>query len=104
MSWKGKAFYHWLPGDFAQSGEIIEEVSPGLLLVRFDRFNEKTGGFPAPEMVLIRVDDLVAKPSEDGYEHPWDIFEDRKALEDFHAFIDGLDEEEEGKPYLLPVH
>lgn len=105
MSWAGKTF-HRMMDDIFQSGEIVEEVSPGLLLVRFDRFNQKTEKmFPEPEMVLIRVEDMIAKKCKDGtYDHDWDIFEDRKALDAFVEFIESLGDDEDEIPSASQVN
>ena len=105
MSWAGKAFHRILADD-CQTWEIIEEVSPGLLLIRFDRFNPKTGKmFPAYEMMLVRAEDLISRPCKDGsYDHDWDIFENRKALEDFVAFLESLGDDEDVIPSATQVN
>jgi hypothetical protein len=96
MSWKGKAFIHHMNDDYQQSGQIVEEISPGLLLVRIDRINVDTDKrFPAPEMFLVKVEDMVAKVTKDGNcDHPWEIFESYAKLNEFLDFLEKYEEDE----------
>ena len=106
MTWAGKAFFRDVSEGLLEVGEIFEEVSPGLLLVRFDRKNIRTDErFVPMQMTLIRVDDLIARKCKDGsYDEEWDIFESRKALDDYLKFLDADGGHEEAKPTAKQVN
>lgn len=106
MTWAGKAFFRDVSEGLIEVGEIFEEVSPGLLLVRFDRKNIRTDKrFTPAQMVLIRVDDLIARKCKDGtYDEEWEIFESRKALDDYLAILDADDGDEDEKPTAKQVN
>lgn len=94
MSLIGKFFYRW---EHAQSGEIIDEPAPGLVLIRFDSYPE-TGKKPSKLMAMIRIEEMVTPQIKTGveegdYDLVWSFFNSREELDDLMTELDSYDGE-----------
>lgn len=68
---------------YHQTGEVVKEATPGVMFVRFDRFEEE-GRTPDPTMVMVKIDDMVTEPNSKGDIDPdWHFFDTRAELDGF---------------------
>ncbi len=73
MSLTGK-FVHIVDAEHYRTGEVAEEVSPSIYLIKYDSPN---GGPPGlPRMVLASTEQIVASEMED-----WSFFDSKEQLQ-----------------------
>ena len=80
----GKFVVHW-GADYHQSGEIISQPTPEIILVRFDR----SDGVPQGAMMLLPLASLIAELDENNCPDPkWEFFNSKKELRAFCEWLD----------------
>ena len=83
MSMVGK-FFFYAGKEYSQTGEIIEQLSPDLVLVRFDRCEH----IP-PTLTLVAVSSMVSVMKPDGaVDSDWEFFATRDQLDTWMAWLD----------------
>ena len=89
MSLAGKFVFHF-GRDYAQTGEIVAQVSDDLVLVRFFKCEH----IP-PSAALLKVSDMVGKIGKDGsIESEWELFMNRDELDAFDEWLSTPSEHE----------
>jgi hypothetical protein len=83
MSMVGK-FFFCAGKEYTQTGEIIEQPSPDIVLVRFDHCDH----IP-PTMTLVAVSEMVSVMRPDGsVDSDWEFFATREQLDTWMAWLE----------------
>ena len=89
MSLAGKFFIHFAK-DHYHIGEVVDQISPEVILVRFDE-SEIDGVSP---MVLVNISLLLTKMNKDGCpHHGCDFFSSHEDLNDFLDRVSSSDDD-----------
>lgn len=93
MSLVGKFFSH-MGKDYHQSGEVIEQITPDIVLLRCDR--DKASGIPGGSSIAVSITSMVTKLNKAGEpEVDWEFFDSRAALDGFLSWLDNPHEDNE---------
>ncbi len=85
MSLVGKFVFYMGP-DYHQSGEIIEQVAPDVVLIKWDNLGKNVDD-PSPDgaMILMSISSMIKSEEEDA--STWDIYATREELQAFHEWL-----------------
>jgi hypothetical protein len=93
-------FFFCHGAEYSQSGEVVEELGPDLLLLKFD----KREGVPTGATSVFEIAAFLAELSPDGIlVSPWEFFVSRKELD---AYVNWLFTETPAakKPKIVKLH
>lgn len=83
MSLVGK-FFFCCGAEYSQSGEIVGDHGPDVLLAKFD----KRDGVPPGAISAFEVSSFLAELNPDGtLDSPWEFFETRKELDAYMKWL-----------------
>lgn len=88
MGLVGKFVFH-IAKDFHESGEVVEQVTPDIVMVRWDRSGGHDAGAdqpPASSLNLVSVAAMAADLDEGGFP-AWEFYETRAEIDAFHAWL-----------------
>lgn len=91
MSLVGKFFFH-MGKEYHQSGEVIEQITPDIVLLRCDR--DKSLGVPGYASIAVSINSMVTKFNKTGDpEVDWEFFDSRAAIDEFLSWLDNPHED-----------
>jgi hypothetical protein len=84
MSLVGKFVFH-MTEEFHQIGEIIEQVTPDIVMIRWQKMHNEPGVSPGNPSVLVSIQ-TMAERDEEGF-NSWEFYDSRADVEAFHEWV-----------------
>lgn len=84
MSLVGK-FAFYMGKEYHQVGQVIEEVSPCVYLVKWDKVKDVTDASPVNPMILVSITTMLER--DDNGIQCWEFYQTREELDTFHEWL-----------------
>jgi hypothetical protein len=85
MSLVGKFVFH-SNSEYHQAGEIVEQITPEIVLVRWDKANASSQ-LPGNPMVLVAISAMLERDGDDDMIPAWEFFDTREELDAYHEWL-----------------